>query len=90
MLPPFSKVSGSAPFPRVMSHWPFSKGWSIVCTSLPFFKGLLLPKFLSKLFFAIAHFPKVCGCFPADTLFQRYLKAGSMRCEGLCQAMQSL
>ena len=56
--PLFSKVSGSAPFPRVMPHWSFSKGWSILCTSLPFFKGLLLPKFLSKLFFAIALFSR--------------------------------
>ena len=56
----------------------------------PFSKVCFYPNSFPNCSLPLRPFPKVCGCFPADTLFQRYLRAGSMRCEGLCQAMQSL
>ena len=57
----------------------------------PFSKVCFYPNSFPNCSLPLRSFPEVCcGCFPADTLFQMYLRAGSMRCEGLCQAMQSL
>ena len=82
--PLFQRFLEVLPFQGLCHIGLFSKGWSILCTSLPFFKGLLLPKFLSKLFFAIALFSRgLLWMFPSwHPLFHMYLRAGSMRCEG--------